>query len=204
MTATDSSGLATLTIPGPDPQGRPRRHARRAGLVRSARQDERRAASIFVGGRGQTRQALFPKDGTVHERARRNAREHAGRNADVSQSDRAAERTARLEEMAGLQPEKGDGRRRLHRDAADLARRPVEAGGDIDSEHPAALLGEGVDPLNERSSFPVEIAGESGAEEAVDHAVRSLDIEVGGRQDRALKPRRRERRVAPQRRQGPQ
>jgi len=90
--------------------------------------------------------------------------------------------------MAGLQPEKGDGGGRFDRGAARRSGRPVETGGRVDGEHPSAATRKGVDPLDERLGFPVEVAREAGAEERVDDAGRPAGLDRGGRRRFSREP----------------
>ncbi len=101
--------------------------------------------------------------------------------------------------MAGLEPEEGDARARLDRDAAHLARSPIDAGGDVDREHAPAGAGERIDALDDRFRFAVDVAREAGAEQGVDHTSGAVRIKRRGVEDPPVIARGGERRIAFQR-----
>ena len=72
--------------------------------------------------------------------------------------------------------------------AADLSGRPVDARGRVHREHAAAGSGVGVDPLDQSAGIALDVAREPRAKEPVDHASRPVEVDRGGRQDRAGKP----------------
>ena len=186
--------------PGARAQRRARSKPRRARLMRRTGENERRAARIFVAPGVRPRQRVPPQDRRIDERLRRDARQDARRNADVGEADRPAERPPGLEQMAGLEAKEGDARRRLDRDAANLAGRAVEARGHVDREHRAAAPGEGVDPLDDRPRLAVDVAREPRAEEGVDDAIGAAERRRPPRRGparRSAKRRPRRRRRAP-------
>ena len=96
----------------------------------------------------------------------------------------------------GFEPKEGHARAGFDRDAANLAGFPVDSGGNVDREHAAPCPPEGVDPLDDRLRFAVDVARKTGAEQGVDHAIGSGKGDCGGGEDRALIAAGGERRVA--------
>jgi hypothetical protein len=131
--------------------------------------------------------------------ADRHLRQRARRDADVGKADRSTKRPSGLEQMAGLQPEEGYGRRGLDRDAANLAGLAVEPRGNIDGDHRAPIASEGVDPFDKRPRLALDVAGEPGAEESVDHATRAVEGEIGRGPDLPVEARGGDRGVAAER-----
>ena len=117
----------------------------RARVMARARQDERRAAGIFVARRAGMRQRRAPDGRRIDEGLRRDGAKRGLGNADVGEPDRAGERAPRQQQMAGLEPKEGHARARFDRGPADLAGFPVDSGGDVDREHAPAGAREGVD-----------------------------------------------------------
>ena len=141
-----------------------------------AGEDEDRAARIFVARRVRARQRRAPDGRRVDEGLRRDGAERGFRDSDVGEPDRAAERAPRQQQVPGLEPEEGDAGARLDRRAANLAGSPIDARGDVDGEHAPAGVREGVDALDDRLRFALHLAGESGPEQRVDHAVSARDV----------------------------
>ncbi len=170
---------------GPRPQSRAGGEPGGARVAARARQDERRAARVFVARRARMRQRRAPDGRRIDEGLRRDGRKRGFGNADVGEPDRAGERAPRQQEMTGLEPEEGHARARFDRDAANLAGFPVDSGGNVDREHgpPGAL--ESVDPLDDRFRFAVDIAGKPGPEQGVDHAVDGAKVNRRSLEDRA-------------------
>src|SRR6202042_1106859 len=106
------------------------------------------------------------------------------------------EPAARLQEMAGLQPEEGHACAGFDREPTNPAGFPVDSGGNVDREHAAPCMAEGVDPLDDRLRFAIDVARKPRAEQSVDHAIGFSEVERGGGEDRALVASRGERRVA--------
>ena len=100
------------------------------------------------------------------------------------------------QEMAGLEPEEGHAGARFDRRAADLAGFPVDSGGNVDREHPAAGARESVDALDDRFRVAIDVTGEAGPEQSVDHAIGSGEVDRSGCVDRPLVASSGERRIA--------
>ena len=158
----------------------------RARVVAGAGEDQDRAARIFVARGVWARQRLAPDRRRIDEGLRRDGAKRGFGNANVDEPDRAGARATRLQEMAGLQPEEGDARARFDRGAANPAGFPVDSGGNVDREHAAPCMAEGVDPLDDRLRFAIDVAREPRAEQSVDHAVGSSEVNCRGGEDQAL------------------
>ena len=78
----------------------------------------------------------------------------------------------------------------------NLAGFPVDSGGNVDREHTAPGALEGVDPLDDRFRFAVDVAREPRAEQSVDHAIGLGEVDRSGVEDRALIASGGERRIA--------
>ena len=164
-----------------------------------ARQNENRAARIFVARRVRARQRLTPDCGRVDEGLRRDGGKRGFGNANVGEPDRAAQRPPRQQEMAGLQAKEGHARGRLDRDAANLAGFAIDPGRNVDGEHASAGASEAVDALDDRFRFAVDVAGEPGPEQRVDHAVGAREVNRRGVEGRSGIASGGERRIAFQR-----
>ena len=165
-------------------------------MVTRARQDKHGARGHVVARRIRARQRLAPDGRRIDEGFRRDGGERGFGNANVGEPDRAGERAPRLQEMAGLQPEEGHARARFDREPANLAGFPVDSGGNVDREHAAPCPLEGVDPLDDRLRFAIDVARKPRAKQSVDHAIGFGEVGSGGGEDRALIVTRGERRVA--------
>ena len=102
--------------------------------------------------------------------------------------------------MARLEAEESDAGARLDRRAAHRAGFAVDPRGDVDAEHGLAGAREGVDRLDATKRRAVEIARQPGAEQGVDDEIGGGEIDRLGGRDRTFPARRRQRRVAAQRR----
>ena len=141
--------------PGADPQGGARRQPRRAGAMRGAGEDQRRAARIFVRSRAGARQRMAPDRRRVDEGARRDCPQRARRAADLREREAPARSAARQQQMARLQAKEGDAGARLDRHAAHGAGFAVDPRGDVDAEDRLAAAREGVDaPRRSASAAP--------------------------------------------------
>src|SRR6202020_809966 len=127
----------------------------RARMMGRTRQDERGATGIFVARRVRARQRLAPNGRRIDEGLRRDGAKRGFGDADVDEPDRAGARAARLQEMARLQPKKGDARTRFGREPTNPAGFPVDSGGNVDREDAAPRPPEGVDPLDDRLRFAI-------------------------------------------------
>ncbi len=173
------------------PKRRPRREPGRAGLVRWTREDHRRPARVFVGLVTEAGKGVAPQGRSVHEGVGVDPGENARRNADVGEADRPAQCSPRLERVAGLQAEEGNGGGRLDRDAAHLARRSVETRRRVDRKDPAARACVRIDPLHEDASLAVDVARKPRAEDRIDDAGGAIESDRAGRRDCAVEARRR-------------
>ena len=68
--------------------------------------------------------------------------------------------------------------------AADLAAFPIDSGGHVDREHPAAGAREGVDARDDRFRLAIDVPGEAGAEQSIDDAIGSVEVDRSGCVDR--------------------
>ena len=91
--------------------------------------------------------------------------------------------------MAGLEPEEGDAGGGLDRDAPHLAGLAVHARGHVDGDYAPSAPGEGVDPLDDRPRFALDIAREARPEQGVDHAAGPVESEFRGCADSPLETR---------------
>ena len=66
------------------------------------------------------------------------------------------------------------------RDAANLAGLAVDAGRNVDRDHPPAGAGESIDALDDRFGDALDVAREPGAEQGVDHAIGAARIDCRG------------------------
>ena len=152
-----------------------RGQTRRAGVHRTAGDDDGVTARIFMGVEARTRKRSGPDRGRVLEDRRRDLGKHIVVDADVGDDDLAAESAARQQHMARLLAEEGDGERRFKRDAAHLARVARQTARHIDGDDGHALARRAfVETADQLARDAVDIAREAGAENRVDNEERAL------------------------------
>ena len=180
LTATESGGLAIETIPAPARSAA--RAASRAAPVACAGPDRTSAAPrAYLCERGPSRGRAWRQ--RIGELTKAFGAMRGRTLAGMPMSARrivSAERPARLEQVAGLQPEEGDARGRLDRCAADVSASPVEARGNVDRDDGDAPAGDGVDGFDDRPRLAVDVAREPRAEDGVDDSVRPGKVDVRG------------------------
>ena len=186
LTATASGGLATLTMPAPARKAA-RAESRAAPVWWPEPERTRTAPRAYLWlaafGRGsaspQTAGALTKVFGAMGPSA-------------ASGMPMSASRIAPARARPGSRRWPGFSRKKVTLALASTASPtnpagfPIDSGGNVDREHAAACMAEGVDPLDDRLRFAIDVAREPRAEQSVDHAVGFSEVNCRGGEDQAL------------------